>query len=38
MHNWLIFQYLCARAKSKSRNVGAVHLRVSEPTEQLADS
>jgi hypothetical protein len=24
MHNWLIFQYHRARAKSKSRNVGAV--------------
>ena len=38
MHNWLIFQYHRVRAKSNSRNVGAVHLRVSEPTELLADS
>jgi hypothetical protein len=38
MHNWLIFQYHRDRARSKSGNVGAVQIYLSELTEPLADS
>ncbi len=37
MHNWLIFQYLRARARPKSGNVGAVPFG-SDLTEPLAGS
>ena len=38
MHNRLIFRYHRERAQAKQQSLGAVYLRVDEPTHSWADS